>query len=161
MIRILDNWLEEGVFRIGLSNLLGDSITQFMRGNRKSIEFSLCVRIARKCIRCRDSFVSMIYLSGLCTRKADKNLLSENVGRHVELVGIVWTTVAFQMLLLCLIVYSGCRPLLNFNLIFLPVVENQNHRVVLLLCRFILEHFLRSQTIDIRCIVPSWLNEIG
>jgi hypothetical protein len=50
MLRILDDWLEEGVVSIGLSNLLNDSVIQFVRGNRKRIEFCLCVRVAGQCI---------------------------------------------------------------------------------------------------------------
>ena len=50
MIRILDNWLEERVVRVGLSNFLNDSITQFVGRSRKGIELSLCVRVARKCV---------------------------------------------------------------------------------------------------------------
>src|SRR5271154_3903431 len=51
MLRVLDNWLKEGVVRIGLSNFFYDSVTQFVRRNRKGIEFSLRVRVAGKCIR--------------------------------------------------------------------------------------------------------------
>jgi hypothetical protein len=51
MLQVLDNWLEEGVVRIRLSNLFYDSVTQFVRRNGKGIEFSLRVRVAGKRIR--------------------------------------------------------------------------------------------------------------